>query len=362
MTAVDPGFNVAHVLKADVSLPRYRYSKPQQWSAFGNTLLERIQAQPGFKDSAIGLPTPLADNGASFNFSMPDRAPLPPGTPAAADWVSVSPEYFQVMGISLLRGRVFGREDADGTTPVTIVNEAFARFYFRNEDPIGQRLTFGFPPDTNVIHQIVGVVGNVRDRRLAQEPVPMMYVPFAQEPLWGGELLIKSNLPPAAVVSTIRTVVNSLDKDLPVTGITTMPEVIDASVAQPKFRAWLLGAFGIVAVLLAAVGVFGVVSYSVASRTQEFGVRAALGASPASIGKMILREGLVLGSAGLSAGLVAALGFAWFLRSELYGVTAYDPVTLVISVAVLLGVAVAACFIPARRAMSVDPIVALRYE
>jgi putative ABC transport system permease protein len=362
MTAVDPGFTVAHVLKADVSLPRYRYATPRQWSAFCNTLLERIQAQPGLKDSAIGVPVPLVDNGARFNFSMPDHAPLPPGTPSAADYVSVSPEYFRVMGIPLLRGRVFAREDSDGSPPVTIVNEAFARFYFRDEDPIGQRLTFGFPPDTNVIHQIVGVVGNVRDRRLAEEPVPMMYVPFAQAPFWGGEVLVKSNAPPADVVGAIRAVVNGMDKELPVTGIVTMPEAIDASVAQPKFRAWLLGAFGIVAVLLAAVGVFGVVSFSVASRTQEFGVRAALGASPASIGRMILREGLVLGGVGLSAGLVAALGFARFLRGELYGVTAYDPVTFVISLAILLGVAVAACFIPARRAMSVDPIVALRYE
>jgi putative ABC transport system permease protein len=362
MTAVDPGFNVAHVLKAEVSLPRYRYTKPQQWSAFGNTLLERIQAQPGLKDSAIGLPVPLADNPARFTFSMPDHAPLPPGTPSAANYVSVSPEYFQVMGIPLLRGRVFGREDSDGTPPVTIVNEAFARFYFGNDDPIGHRLTFGFPPDTNVIHQIVGVVGSVRDGGLGKEPGPMMYVPFAQAPLWGGELLIKSNLPPASVVSMIRTVVSSLDKDLPVTNIATMPEVIEASVAQPKFRAWLLGGFGVVAVLLAAVGVFGVVSYSVASRTQEFGVRAALGASPASIGRMILREGLILAAVGLGAGLMAALGFARFLRGELYGVTAHDPVTFVISVVILLGVAVAACFIPARRAMSVDPIVALRYE
>jgi putative ABC transport system permease protein len=362
MTAVDPGFNVAHVLKAEVSLPRYRYATPRQWSAFCNTLLERIQAQPGLKDSAIGVPVPMADSSARFNFSMPDHAPLSPGTPSAADYVSVSPEYFQVMGIPILRGRVFSREDLDGAPAVTIISESFARFYFHNEDPIGQRLTFGFPPDTNVTHQIVGVVGDVRDRGLTQEPGPMMYVPFAQAPFWGGEVLVKSNAPPAAVVGAIRAVVNSLDKDLPVTDIVTMPEAIDTSVAQPKFRAWLLGGFGIVAVLLAAVGVFGVVSYSVASRTQEFGVRAALGASPGSIGRMILREGLILGGVGLSAGLVAALGFARFLRSELYGVTAYDPVTFAISVIILLGVAVAACSIPARRAMSVDPIIALRYE
>jgi putative ABC transport system permease protein len=190
----------------------------------------------------------------------------------------------------------------------------------------------------------------------------MMYVPFAQAPFWGGDLVVKSTSPPSALVGTIREVVRSLDKDLPVTSIVNMPEVLDASLAQPKFRTWLLSAFGVVALLLAAVGVFGVVAYSVASRTREFGVRAALGASPASIERMILMEGLGLAGAGLGLGLATSLGFARFLKSELYGVVTYDPMTFFVSGGILLAVAFVACYIPARRAMSVDPIIALRCE
>ena len=190
----------------------------------------------------------------------------------------------------------------------------------------------------------------------------MMYVPFAQAPFWGGVLMVRSASSPTALVGAIREVVRSLDKDLPITDVVTMPEAVDASVAQPKFRAWLLGAFGIVALLLAAVGVFGVISYSVASRTREFGIRSALGASPGSIRKMILREGLMLGGIGLGLGLAAALGFARVLQSELYRVSVYDPTTFFVSAGVLLSVAVLACYIPARRAMRVDPMIALRYE
>jgi putative ABC transport system permease protein len=362
MTSVNPGFNSAHILKAAVSLPRYRYSTPQQWTAFSNTFLERIQARPGLEDSAFAVPVPLVDGAVKLKFSISDHAALPPGTPSAADYVSVSPGYFHVMGIPLLRGRGFAREDSDRSATVAIISESFARFYFQDEDPIGKRIIFGFPPDTNVTREIVGVVGDVRDAGLTQEPGPMMYVPFAQAPFWGGGLVVKSTAPSAAIVGTIREVVRSLDKDLPVTDVVTMPEALDASVAQSKFRTWLLGAFGVVALLLAAIGVFGVVSYSVASRTREFGVRSALGAAPASIGRMVLKEGLGLGGAGLGAGLAAAFVFARLLRSELYGVAVYDPVTFFISAAVLLAVAAVACYIPARRAMRVDPMVALRCE
>ncbi|HEY6253425.1 MAG TPA: FtsX-like permease family protein, partial [Candidatus Angelobacter sp.] len=362
MTSVNPGFNVAHVLKAEISLPRYQYSKPQQWTAFSDALLERIQNQPGLQDSAIGVPLPLVDAGVKLKFSIAGHAALPPGTPTLANYVSVSPEYFRVMGIPLLRGRIFAHEDSGSSPHVAIISESFAKFYFRDEDPIGKKLMFGFPPDSDVTREVVGVVANIRDEALSKEPEPMMYVPFAQAPFWGGELVVKSTLAPASVVGTIREVVRSLDKDLPVTDIATMPDILDASVSQPKFRTWLLSAFGGVALLLAAAGIFGVVSYSVASRTREFGVRAALGATPASIRKMVLLEGLTLGGIGLSIGLAAALGFARLLKGELYGVAAYDPATFLVCAAVLLAVALMACYIPARRAMRVDPMVALRCE
>jgi putative ABC transport system permease protein len=362
MTSVNPGFNIANILKAEITLPRYQYSTPQQWTAFSNAFMERIQAQPGMQDSALVVPMPLADNFVNLPFSIAGHAPLPPGTPSAAHYASVSPGYLKVMGIPLVRGRSFVPEDSEMSHPVTVISEWFARFYFKDEDPIGKKLIFGFPPNSNVTREIVGVVGDVRDEGLTQEPAPMMYVPFSQAPFWGAEVVVKSSAPPAALVGTIREVVRSLDPDLPITHILTMPEALGDSVARPKFRTWLLGAFGGVALLLAAVGVFGVVSYSVASRTREFGVRAALGASPGSIRRMILMEGLVLGGMGLGLGLAAALGLARFLKSELYGVTVYDPTTFLASAAVLLAVALVACYIPARRAMRLDPIAALRCE
>jgi putative ABC transport system permease protein len=362
MTSVDPGFNVAHILKAEISLPRFRYSTPGQWTAFSNAFLERLQARPGFEDSASVVPVPLANGVLKLNFSIANHAAIPSGTPSTANFVSVSPGYFHLMGIALRRGRVFAREDSELSHPVAIVSESFASLYFRDENPIGQRLVFGFPPDSDVIREIVGVVGNVRDARVTEEPGPMMYVPYAQAPFWGVNLVVNSTLPPAALVGTIREVVRSLDRDLPVTNIVTMLDVLDTSVAQPRFRTWLLSVFGVAALLLAAVGVFGVVSYSVASRTREFGVRAALGASPASIGRMILKEELIFGGVGLGVGLIVAVGFARFLKTELYGVTTHDPATFFVSGAVLLAVAVVACYIPARRAMSVDPMTSLRCE
>jgi len=362
MTSVNPGFNVAHILKAEISLPRYRYSTPRQWTAFSNAFLERLQAQPGLQESATAVPVPLANGVVKLKFSIANHAAIPSGAPSDADYVSVSPGYFHLMGIPLRRGRLFARADSELSPPVAIVSESFASLYFRDENPIGQRLVFGFPPDSDVIREIVGVVGNVRDARLTEEPGAMMYVPYAQAPFWGVNLVVNSPLPPAALVGTIREIARSLDRDLPVTSIVTMPDVLDTSVAKPRFRTWLLSAFGVAALLLAAVGVFGVVSYSVASRTREFGVRAALGASPASIGKMILKEELIFGAVGLGVGLIFAVGFARFLKTELYGVTTYDPGTLFVSGAVLLVVAAAACYIPARRAMSVDPMTSLRCE
>lgn len=361
MTSVDPGFNVAHVVKAEISLPRYQYSTPQQWTALMHSFLERIQAQPGLQDSAIAVPLPLAYPPVNLQFVIAGRA-TPTGAPQTADYESVSPKYFHVMGIPLLRGRVFDDHDISGSPRVVVISEKLARSYFRDEDPIGRKIVFAFQGNTPAPHEIVGIVRGVRDAGLTQEPGPMMYVPFAQEPLWGGIVEVKSTLPFSTVVGAIHQAVGSIDKELPVTGVGTMPEVLDASVAQPRFRTWLVSTFGVVALLLAAAGVSGVVSYSVASRTKEFGVRASLGASPASIGRMILMEGLNLAAVGLATGLLAALALARFLKVELYGVTAYDPTTFLLSMACLLAVALVACYIPARRAMRVDPMVALRYE
>jgi putative ABC transport system permease protein len=362
MTAIDPGFTVAHVTKAMVSLPRYEYKTPQQWATFSDSVLERLQAQPGMKDSAIAVPLPLADGFVNLGFAIAGNAPLPTGVLQNADYVSVSPRYFGLMAIPLLRGRLFSAEDSMSSRSVTIISESLAQRYFGKENPLGKKLIFGFPPDSNREREIVGVVGNVRDAGLTQEPGLMMYVPFAQAPFWGGEVVVKSTLPAPAVAGAIREVVAGIDKNLPVTDVETMPGVLQSATAQRRFRTWLLSGFGLVALCLAAAGIFGVVSYSVASRTRELGVRSAIGASPGSIGRMILGQGLRLAMIGLSVGFLAALGLARFLKSEIYGISTYDPLTFSTAVAVLLGVALLACYVPARRAMHVDPVVALRQE
>ncbi len=362
LTSVSPGFDAERVLKAEISLPRFQYSTPQQWTAFSDALLERIQALPGLEESALAVPLPLANGFVNLGFSIPGNAPLPPGTPSTADFVSVSPDYFRVMGIPLLRGRTFALKDSPSAPRVAIISETLARLYFHNQDPLGRRLVFGFPPDGNVSREIVGIVGDVRDVALHQDPGPMMYVPFAQAPFWGAEIVVKSALAPSGVVAGIRRAVRSIDANLPVTGVATMTGVLDSAVAQPRFRAGLLGLFGVLALLLAAAGIFGVISYTVSCRTRDFGIRVALGASSRAIRMMVLREGLTLAATGLAAGTAAALTLARFLRNQLYGVGAYDPLAFAAAALLLVVVALVACYLPARHATRVDPIVALRYE
>ncbi len=361
ITSVDPGYTPEHVLRAEVSLPRYQYKTPQQWATFSDALMERIQAQRGLEESAIAIPPPM-DGQINLAFRISGAPPLPPGSVQTANYVSVSQKYFGVMGIPLLRGRNFTAEDSTSSPRVAIISETFARRYFKDEDPIGKKVVFGFPPDTDITREVVGVVGDVRDFALTQEPGPMFYVPFAQAPFWGDVLVIKSALPPETIVAGIRQAVNGIDKNLPITDVEKLPDALQTSVAQPKFRTWLLAAFGAVALLLAAAGVYGVVSYSVASRTKEFGVRVTLGASPSSLRQMVLREGLWLAAVGLGIGAIAALAVTQLLKTQLFGVPAYDPATFLLSGAILISVALLACYLPARRAMRVDPMVALRYE
>jgi putative ABC transport system permease protein len=363
LTSVNPGFDARQVWKAEVSLPQYEYSKPQQWTSFSNQLLERIHAQPGLQDSALVVPLPLDAQGfVSLSFTIVGNPPLPRGTIQDADSVSVSPNYFHVMSVPLLRGRLFNRQDAMSAPPVTIISEAMARRYFANENPLGRHLVFGLPFNGIASREIVGVVGDVRDAALHQAPRPMMYVPFAQAPFWGGEVVVKSALNPASIVAAIRQQVHDIDPNLPVTDFESLSYAVQSTAAQPRFRTLLLGLFGLVALVLSAAGVFGVISYSVSRRTHELGIRMALGATPAGILKMVLREGSRLAAAGLAVGLVAALILTRFLRTILFEIKPEDPLTFA-AVAILLAlVALAACYIPARRATRVDPMVALRYE
>jgi len=245
---------------------------------------------------------------------------------------------------------------------VTIISEALARRFFPNENPLGRHLVFGFPPDINVSREIVGVVGDVRDVSLAREPGPMMYVPYDQAPFWGAVVVMRSGLGPAAVAAAIRGQVKRIDPDLPITHFQRLSTGIDETAAQPRFRAGLLALFGLIALLLASAGIFGVMSYSVSRRTRELGIRTALGATPGRLLGLVLGEGGALTAAGLAIGMAAAIPLTQVLESELHGIAAADPLAYAGTAVLLAGVALVAVYIPARRATRVDPTVALRSE
>jgi predicted permease len=363
LTSVSPGFDAQHIVKADISLPQFQYSTPQQWSAFSEELLARIQSDPGLQDSAVVVPRPITDGNVNLPFDIVGNPPSSAGASRTASYVSVSPGYFHVMAIPLLAGRVFNQHDISSAPRVSIISEAMARLYFPNQNPLGKLITFGFPRGSGeATREIIGIVGDVRDVSLGKNPGAMMYVPFAQAPLWGANLVVKSTLSTSSVAAAIRQEVEKIDKDIPVTDVAQMPELIDASVAQPRFRMFLLGLFAVMALVLAATGIFGVISYSVSRRTNEIGIRVALGASRNTILGMILREILIVTLAGLAVGLPCALAASHLVGHMLFNVSASDPATLAAVAFILAAAAVLAGYVPARRAMRVDPMAALRHE
>jgi predicted permease len=363
LTSVSLGFDAQHLIKADISLPQFQYSTPQQWAAFSEELLARVQSDPGLQDSAVVVPRPIADISITLPFDIVGNPPSSAGASRTASYVSVSPDYFRIMGIPLLAGRLFNKYDISSAPRVSIISEAMARIYFPNQDPLGRQVIFGFPPGSGGdMREIVGIVGNVRDVALGQNPGAMMYTPYAQVPFWGANLVIKSALSTSNVAAAIRQEVRRMDKDLPVTDVAMMPDLINASVAQPRFRMFLLGLFAVMALVLAATGIFGVISYSVSRRTNEIGIRVALGASRSTILSMILRETLILTLAGLAVGLPCTLTASHLVGYMLFNISANDPATLAAVAFSLAAVAGVAGYIPARRAMRIDPMAALRYE
>ena len=362
LMSVSLGFNVQRIVKADVSLPRFQYSTPQQWTSFSGELLARIQAQPGLQDSAVAVPRPIIDRQVNLRFEIVGNPPFSAGASRTADYVSISPDYFRVMGIPLIAGRFFNQHDVMSAPRVSVISQAMARLYFPNQDALGKRLTFGFPPSGAAEREIVGIVGDVRDVALGQAPGPMMYVPYAQAPFWGANLIVKSTMSPSSVAGAIRQEVRMIDKDLPVTDVALMPGIIEASIAQPRLGTSLLSLFAAMALVLAAIGIFGVISYSVSQRTREIGIRMALGAQRENVLKQVLEEGARLAAIGLAAGLAGSFAATRLITRLLFGVKPTDPLTFAAVAVILIGVTLAASYIPARKATRVDPIVALRYE
>jgi putative ABC transport system permease protein len=359
---VDPGFEATNVVSMNIALPTSKY-RQQQVNIFYDQLIERVKNLPGVKAVAGIDPLPLSNNNVSSLFVV-EGAPLV----ALADRPNagirvVTPDYFQTMSIPSLKGRSFTEQDRDNTAKVIIVNEALASRYWPNGDAIGKRLGFfEDDPGKQVWREIVGVVGNVRHKALEIEVTAEVYFPYKQLPRNFMNLVVRSASDPSSMVPAIRNQVLSVDKDQPVSDIMTMDQRVARSVASTRFVMSLLGAFSLLALGLAAVGIYGVMAYLVTQRTQEIGVRMALGAQKRDVLKLVVGRGMALAVMGIAIGLVASLALTRLMRSLLFEVTPTDWLTFVITSLVLLTVALLACYIPARRAAKVDPLVALRYE
>jgi len=356
---VSPGFNPDNVLTVGLSLPDSKY-KEDQYAAFYKQVLDRVGALPGVESAAAITNLPFGDGNISLTFRRTDGPPMLPSEQPASIVHASSPGYFQTMGIPLLKGRDFTEQDTEKSPGVLIINEAMARQHFQGEDPIGKTMIIGYGDP--VPREIIGVVGDVKHVGLANDARVELYAPHAQTPWSFITLVVRSTSDTAGLLTMIRREVQAVDKDQPVANVRTMRERVSNSIAQPRFYTMLLGVFAAVALVLAAVGVYGVMSYSVTQRTREIGIRMALGANRRDIVKLVIRQGMMPAIIGVAIGVAAAFALTRLMASLLFAVSATDPVTFAAISLLLAAVALVACYIPARRATRVDPMIALRYE
>jgi putative ABC transport system permease protein len=360
---VDLGFDTSHVLTAWVQLPDARYPKPEQAAAFYRGLLARVKALPGVEGASAILPQPLSGDTIRTVVEFEGRN-IPQGELPGSHARMVDLDYFGVMRIPLLAGRAFTERDNAQASGVVIVNEAFAKRHFPNENPLGKHIKPGISAQGEPIwREIVGVVKDVKHRQsLGYDYEPEYYVPHAQIQAGRMSLVVRTTNDPRSLAGAIQRQVHELDKDIPVSQIKTLDQYLGVAVAQPKFNAILLALFAGLALLLTAIGLYGVMAYSVIQRTQEIGVRIALGAQTGDVLQMVLRQGFRLTALGLLIGLAAAYALTRYIEGLLFGVGATDPLTFAGIALLLMVVALVACWIPARRAAKVDPMVALRCE
>ena len=360
---VDPGFNPDHVLSAEIVLPRARYGEAPRQRAFYRQLLDGMQGTPGVTSAALVSDVPLSGGASYLSFSVAGRPDPGPGTVQDAEVFVASPDYFRTLGIPLLQGRLFTTQDDAGKSNVVVINHAMAQRYWPGGNPIGAHVTLDDPRDSSASWStVVGVIGDVHHNRLNQEPYPQMYAPVAQVPQRAMMLVVRTAGDPTGLVGAVRRAVTSLDASLPISNIMTMEERVSHSVAQPRVNLTLLALFAGVALALAAVGIYGVVSYTVVQRTRELGIRMALGARPGDVLRLVIRQAMAPALAGVALGLVGAWGGTRLMASLLFGVSASDPMVFGAVALFLSGVALLASYIPARRATRVDPLVALQYE
>jgi putative ABC transport system permease protein len=358
----DLGFNPTNLVTMRVQLPGSKYNQEPQFVSFFQQLFQRIESAPGVQ-SAGGISSMfLSDTPSSTTFTIEGRPPQPAAERVEIPLDAVTSNYFRVMGIPLLKGREFDNRDVIGTTPVAIINETFARRFFADEDPIGKRYLYGDPAPDNPWITIVGVVADMRRTGFDRAVRPETFLPQDQSPDNGLTIVTRTSSDPASFANTLRNEVWAIDKDQAVYDIKTMGQTLSEMTSQRRFNMLLLGIFAGVALILAAVGIYGVISYSVTQRTHEIGIRLAMGAQASDVLKLIVGQAATLAFVGVAVGLVAAFFLTRLMSSLLYGVSATDPLTFAAISLVLSGVALGASYVPARRAMKVDPMVALRYE
>ena len=363
LRATNPGFDPVRVMTASISLPRTRYPEADQQVRTYDLIMEKVAAIPGVEAAGGVYPLPLGDNQRSRSFMPSGAAPLPRGNHPGGSYLLVKPDYFKTMKIPVLQGRDFNRSDTKDSPLVIVINEAFAQKHFPRKNPIGQQVMIDGPENKVSAHEVVGVVANTRHDSLAEPQGPEMYVPFAQDPVRSLDIMLRvSSTNLVGLNGDVKRAVHDIDKDLYVPTLDPMTSFVAKHLAQPRFNMILLGAFAGVAMALAAIGIYGVIAYSVAQRTREIGIRMALGAQRTQMLGMILRQSLTLVAIGLAIGFAIALAATRVMRTLLYGVGTNDVATYAVVILLLGGAALLASYIPARRAMKVDPVIALRYE
>jgi predicted permease len=355
---VSSGFNPEHVLVANLTVPQSRYPRGADQARVYARLLDALRLRPEFDAVAVGFPGPLHGASAHGSFNI-EGVNTTGGDAPAANLGAVSGGYFAAMGIPLLSGRTFTKADTPESAPVVIVNAALARKHWPNQNPIGKRLRF---EDGDPWATVVGLVGDSRQLGLDQEPPPILYLPYQDLPLPFTTVAIRSSLPPSATLPLMRAALASIDSDLVLSDVETLPQLFDRYLGEPRFRLTAIGAFAVLALILAIVGVYGLISFTVAQRTREIGIRVALGARPSQVLGAFVREAAILAGAGIVAGAIVALAATRLIQGFLFQVGASDPVVFVAVSALLLAAALAASYLPSRRAMRVDPLIALRTE
>jgi putative ABC transport system permease protein len=357
----DPGFNPERILTASISLPGAHYQEASKALAFQQQLLERLAALPGVQSTGLTSDLPWTGYDENVGFAIEGKT-FPPNDGPSARYHFVSADYFRTIGVPLIAGRFFNNDDKQNTRLVVLINRAMAERYWPGENAVGKRFTFSSQPEEKDWFSIVGIIGDVKDYPHSPIVAPALYWPTTQQTQRQFILAVRSNAEPARLADALRNEVRALDKELPLAEIKTLETIAATAVAGRRFTLWVVGFFALTATGLAAVGIYSVLSYMIAQRTHEIGIRMALGAQLGDVLKLIIRQGMALVLAGLALGLASAFALTRLIRGLLFEVSATDPIAFALATALLALVALLACYVPARRATKVDPLIALRSE